>query len=222
MFMAKAPRPSRWRRWCGVVAALLLAATVGAFALTWHQGYRAYIVHTGSMAPTFPSGDLVIDRGGASYARGDVITFEHGAGPGDLVTHRITRITARGIETKGDANATGDAWTIRPDQVHGVLVTSLPNLGYAAYFLQVRAGVGALMCCALALLLLWGLFFPGQPEPAPQRTTAAPGRPRWRRPAATWHDMLVLDLQALPRSSPARANAQDKDRADTSVEPSSV
>ena len=101
MFMASAPRPTgRWRRWsawCGVLAAVLL---LGTCAFAWHQGYRGYIVHTGSMAPMIPSGDLVLDRSGTSYAAGDVVTFEHGAGPGDLVTHRITRVTAQGIETK--------------------------------------------------------------------------------------------------------------------------
>jgi hypothetical protein len=35
-----------------VAAGLALAAVVGSGAVLWLQGYRAYVVHTGSMSPS--------------------------------------------------------------------------------------------------------------------------------------------------------------------------
>jgi signal peptidase len=161
-----------------LIAALTLVAAMiaGTAATLWLQGYRPYVVYTGSMIPTHRPGDLVVDAPSrSSYGVGDVITFRHSDLTTDVVTHRIVAITADGITTKGDANRTPDAWTIRPDQVQGRVVQNLPDLGYLAVYLQQPAGIGSLATAALAVILLWGLFFPAEPvarrvPPAGRRT----------------------------------------------------
>jgi signal peptidase len=149
-----------------VLAAVVLAAIVAGGVSLWHSGYRAYVVHTGSMTPTYQLGDLVIDKRAPKTVRiGEVITFRHSADTTDVVTHRIAGITATGlIHTKGDANATPDAWDIRPNQVRGEVVATVPRLGFVAVFLKQPAGIAALMTGVLVVALLYGLFFPGASE----------------------------------------------------------
>lgn len=147
-------------------AALLLVVSIMGAALAtglwlWHDGYRAYVVHTGSMQPNYKSGSLVIDKPASGhYLAGEVITFRHSELTTDVVTHRITDITPTGIiHTKGDGNGTADVWDIRPDQVRGEVVDGIPYAGYVVVFLQQPAGIAAVMTAVLAMLLLWGLFF---------------------------------------------------------------
>lgn len=154
--------PSVARHLLAGAALLLLLLVVAGVVVLARQGYGLYIVHTGSMDPTYSSGDLIVERSGLSYGPGDVITFEHGAGPQDLVTHRITDVTSAGISTKGDGNPAADVWSIRPDQVHGTAVAGLRNAGYVAYFLKQPAGVGSVMTGLLSLILLWRIFFPDE------------------------------------------------------------
>lgn len=157
-----------------VVLALCAVGTAG-YDL-WHHGYRAYIIHTGSMTGSYDSGDFVIDRPVPDHLHvGAAITFAH-SGSGEIVTHRIVSMSSAGIRTKGDANPTPDAWTISPSQVKGVVATSIPRAGYVAYFFKQPAGDAAAMTGILALILLYGLFF------APTVTaTRRPGR-HHRRP----------------------------------------
>jgi signal peptidase len=168
------------RRWRWALAALLLAGVVGTGLTCWLQGYRIYVVHTGSMVPTYNPGDLVLDRRPAGhYRRGEVITFRHSDLTTDVVTHRITGVTATGlIHTKGDANATADVWDIRPDQVRGAAVARLPRLGYLVVFLRQPAGLASIATAVLAIVLLWRLFFP---VPADEVASA-----RRRRVSPVW------------------------------------
>jgi signal peptidase len=160
-------RMLRWTLTCLLLA--LLATGAGLL----HNGYRLYVVHTGSMVPTYRPGDVVIDRPGQQVKPGQVITFRHSAAP-DLVTHRVTEISAAGIiHTKGDANPTADVWDIRPDMVRGSVAWHVPLLGYLLVFLKQPAGIGALASSLLALIMLWSLFFGEQP--------AAPKLVRTRR-----------------------------------------
>ena len=154
------------------VALLLVTSIMGAALVTglwlWHDGFRAYVVHTGSMQPNYKSGSLVIDSGAdGDYRPGEVITFRHSGLTKDVVTHRITDITSAGIiHTKGDGNGTADVWDIRPDQVRGVVIAGIPYAGYVVVFLQQPAGIISIMLAVVALFLLWGLFFSPGGDPA--------------------------------------------------------
>jgi signal peptidase len=102
-----------------------------------------------------------------------VITFRHSDRAADLVTHRVVSVNAAGITTKGDANATPDAWTIRPNQVQGRTVLGVPYLGYVAVYFKQPAGVASAATTVACVMLLWGLFF-GSREASPE----VPGRVR--------------------------------------------
>jgi signal peptidase len=145
----------------GLVVVILGAAIAGGIQLH-RAGYRAYIVHTGSMTGSYDTGDLVFDKPASPTARyhvGQVITYPHASPEGALVTHRIVSVKDGVIRTKGDANQVADTWTTRPDQVKGVVASSIPKAGYVVYFFKQRAGDAAAMTGLLALILLYGLFF---------------------------------------------------------------
>lgn len=179
--MISTAHPHRGRRILGGVSLMLLFFVLVAVVASVRSGYGLYIVHTGSMTPTYRSGDLVVERSGLPYGRGDVITFEHGAGPLDLVTHRVVSVGDKGIETKGDGNTTEDSWVIAPDQVHGTVLGGMSRMGYVAYFLQQPAGVGSVMTLALSVFLLWGLFFPTRREAGARDAGPVVRIPRQRR-----------------------------------------
>jgi signal peptidase len=148
-------------------AALVLGAVASTGASLWMQGYHLYVVHTGSMTPTYRPGDLIVDRPDHAPVRpGEVITFRHSDLTTDVVTHRVVDVTAAGeVHTKGDANATPDAWTIRPGQVQGRVAFGVPWLGFLAVYLQQPAGVGSVATMAASVMLLWGLFFGSEHRP---------------------------------------------------------
>jgi signal peptidase len=163
---ARRRRARGGRRWAlAAVAGVLLAAVVGGGLSLWLQGYRLYVVHTGSMTPAYRPGDLVLDRpAGPSYRTGEVITFRHSDRTTDVVTHRVVGTSERGITTKGDANRTADAWTIRPDQVQGRVQGAVSRLGYLVVYLQQPAGIASVLSAAAAIMLLWAVCFPTSPS----------------------------------------------------------
>ena len=58
----------------------VMVGIAGAGVWLWHSGYRAYVVHTGSMSPNYKPGSLVIDGPAkGNYHPGEVITFRHSA-----------------------------------------------------------------------------------------------------------------------------------------------
>lgn len=158
----------------------VLGTLVATAAFAWFQGYRLYVVETGSMSPAFAAGDVVIDRPvRTGYRPGDVLTVQISAA-GDLVTHRMTHRDELGrLHTKGDANEKPDAWGLRPEQVRGVVRASVPNLGYLVVFMRQPEGVAGVMTSALSLFLLWGLCFPASTKPVPTTGQQAKGTRLW-------------------------------------------
>ena len=161
-------RPSRLtaRRVLFGSVLIIMLGIVAIGAGLYVHGYRVWVVHTGSMEPTLMPGDIVIDaptRDG--YRPGDVITFLHSDLTSDVVTHRITDITPQGrIHTKGDANRSADVWDIRPDQVQGRVIHTVPGLGYVLVFLRQPTGGAAVVAVVACITLLWQVFFADQTE----------------------------------------------------------
>lgn len=153
-----------------VVAGTVLLLAIGVTSVLTtarHEGLRLYIVHTGSMMPTLNPGDVVVDEPAQSLKAGEIVTFRHSSDTADVVTHRIRSVRDGVIQTKGDANRTADLWHVPTSWVRGVVVHRVPYLGYALVFLKQPTGVGAVITFGLAVLLLWGLFFPGGGEGGP-------------------------------------------------------
>ncbi len=161
--------------WSLLIALAISAAAVA--AVGWREGYRLYAVRTGSMAPTYPTGSVVLDApaAGGTPRVGRVVTFRTSQG---LVTHRVQQVTAAGLKTKGDNNRAADAWTVPLRNVRGVVVGGLPLAGYLLVFLQQPTGVPALMVLTVSVILAWSLFFGSTsagPEPSASRVARESG-----------------------------------------------
>ena len=167
-------------RWTARALAWTLVGMLGslavAIALPNVVGYRSLTVMSGSMEPVIHTGDVVVTRPmAAAEARpGDVITFRHSAGR--LVTHRVRSVKASGdnveVETKGDANNTGERWSVASTGTVGRVVYRVDKVGYVLRLAHSPRGrlllvvVPALALGAMALVKIWST--PGPPStPAP-------------------------------------------------------
>ncbi|MFC7165995.1 signal peptidase I [Halospeciosus flavus] len=139
-----------------VVCALVLPFVVYAVPATV-GAQQSYVVLSGSMEPAISVGDVVLVSevtDPAALAVGDVITFSRG---GDVpITHRITDIvqTENGLvfETKGDANEDADPGTVASSQVIGLVVFTIPFIGYVVEFVGTTTGFLILVVAPFALL----------------------------------------------------------------------
>lgn len=156
-----------------VVALGLLTLVVVAMTAmsSGHVGVHAFgrevlIVRSGSMSPTFDTGDAVIIRPldpdeAARLEPGSIVTFR--VAEGDLlVTHRIVDVVEDesgrvSFLTKGDANEARDSRPIEPSNVVGVYGSRIPRAGFLLFALQrPRLGFvlfGALLLAHLAVLM---------------------------------------------------------------------
>jgi len=120
--------------WMVIVVLLgVLAATVAVPRVT---GATPYTVLTGSMAPTYPPGTLVVDQpvDPSQIHLGDAVTFQIASGKPDVVTHRVVGIrpdAAGNLEflTKGDANQVNDPDWRPAGAVRGRVWYAAPQLG---------------------------------------------------------------------------------------------
>jgi signal peptidase I len=143
----------------GVVLALLLA-----FGGIWlATGGKYYIMSTPSMSPALPVGALVLTQpySQAKVAVGTIIVFQPPDKTVRTYTHRVIAITPLGYKTKGDAEMQTDAWTIPFANVKGIVVQSLPGIGWLLRALPWLL-IGLLLVIALAALVpwRWGVFTP--------------------------------------------------------------
>ena len=106
-------------------------------------GLRVYTVMSGSMEPSYPTGALIyvkeIDP--LTLRENDVITYH--VNESLTVTHRIVDIVFDSensdsvcFRTKGDANNVADEILVKPDNIIGISVFTIPYLGYLAQFIQ--------------------------------------------------------------------------------------
>ena len=138
----------------GLVVLALLFVDIGPRFLP----YQALVVRSGSMAPTIPTGSLVVyHRVEASELKvGDVIAFTKPNDPAEKVTHRIYAIRSgpqgKYFLTKGDANKVPDAWTV-PDKGAGWEVSwHLPDVGYFLWYIQ--SGILRVLLIVVPALIL--------------------------------------------------------------------
>lgn len=162
-----------------VAGAALLAATAGG-VLGWTQGWRPYVVRTGSMVPALHPGDALLLRPATTPPQhGELLTFGVRGGQDRVVTHRVVDVTPDGITTKGDANRTADPWTVPYDRVVGRPELVLPRLGMLLVYLQQPAGIASLVTVLLGLVLLWQVCFPAARDGRPVVVPRPPAHPRW-------------------------------------------
>ena len=119
------------RRLIHLLFAFLLAAG-------WYliQYFCAYVVMSGSMEPTIPTGSIVVVDGRKKERKpGDIITYRRGS---VVVTHRIVKKREEGYCTKGDSNEEDDAGIVSEGQIIGNVIMVLPWIGYGIVWLRQR------------------------------------------------------------------------------------
>lgn len=110
-------------------------------------GFRYYTILTPSMEPAYSVGDVVIVKlaNADEINTGDVITFNPSSDSNAYLTHRVTEkipnYEGTGVtcfRTKGDSNNTEDSFLIDSSRVIGKVSFSVPKIGYAIRFVQLR------------------------------------------------------------------------------------
>ena len=148
----------------GFAAVIVISVTGTHFFL----GYRGFTVLSGSMTPTFRTGDVIVAEKIAPLdARvGDIVSFRSPDDPKRLLTHRVIAMrSAQGevaFVTRGDANTGVERWRIADDGVLGHVKYKIPKIGYVANRAASRIGrilflvVPALLLGILELRRIWG------------------------------------------------------------------
>jgi len=128
-------------------------------------GFRAFIVLSGSMFPTFDEGSIIIvqDVGIDKLKVGDILTFIPQRST-DPLTHRIYEIYEDGgnkmFITKGDANNTVDN-PIEAGQILGRTVFYMNGLGLFILRLRTPPGIaGMIAVIAIGLFIIPYLLSP--------------------------------------------------------------
>lgn len=124
-------------------------------------GIQSFVVLSGSMEPTIPTGGIIFTQKQSSYNIGDVIAFKQGS---VTITHRVASLENVDGElfyqTKGDANNAADSKLIKPDQVLGKTMIKVNHVGRLIYFLKTIPGFLILIIFPSVLLIgaeLWNI-----------------------------------------------------------------
>jgi signal peptidase len=136
---------SIWRLAVNTISWALLVSVAGAalalIVVPKAAGAKPLTVLSGSMAPTYDPGDVVIvrDVGTRDLEVGQVITFQPISDDPRLTTHRVVQVTygSEGTRyvTQGDANDAPDPDPVRPAQVRGEVWYSVPVVGYLSVWM---------------------------------------------------------------------------------------
>lgn len=141
--MASTTRPRRgWLSAALGVSAVAVLLPLTVFLVSaWLLGWQLQSVQSGSMAPTYQVGALLVvgQVDPVDIEPGMAIAFEDPAAPGRLVTHRVVRV-APGPElqfiTRGDANATADPRPVPARFIRGRVLWAVSHLGNLLDWLQ--------------------------------------------------------------------------------------
>ncbi|MBO0899654.1 signal peptidase I [Cellulomonas sp. zg-ZUI222] len=200
------PRPVRRRVLPTVLSVLSTAVVVVVLALAVALALVprmldgvALTVLTGSMAPTYEPGDVVVVRGvkdvPAEIEVGDVVSFQPFPEDPTLVTHRVVAIrsTSDGLRwvTRGDANATDDE-PLRPEQIKAEVVYHVPAVGHV--MVAVGAHRSTVVMAGAAVLLVYGAWMVLSPDRGrrPARADGAAGTDE----AASDEDRPAAEVEA--------------------------
>jgi signal peptidase len=140
-----------------VVSLLLPLATF--LVATWLLGWQLQAVLSGSMAPTYPVGSLlVVGPLDASDVRaGMPIVFEDPLEAGRVVTHRVVGPVpddASAFRTRGDANAAMDPALVPARLVRGRVLWAVNGLGAILEWLRWPNGFLLLVGAPAVILAL--------------------------------------------------------------------
>ena len=115
---------------------------------------RFFVVMTGSMAPTIPTGSICVVNQNIPFSEittGDVISFS--IDEKMLVTHRVVKIETDGIVTRGDANNTDDLSFVTESCYKGKTICSIPKIGFLVTFFKTKGGFFLIILIFISFLL---------------------------------------------------------------------
>lgn len=84
-----------------------------------------WYLKSGSMAPSYPAGSLVITSPFIRPHVGSVCAYEHN---GMTVVHRIISVSPDGYITQGDANNCADPAPVSEDLIKGTMLIGIPAI----------------------------------------------------------------------------------------------
>ncbi len=171
-------------------------------------GISPVICLSGSMEPTFSTGDMIFIRrveDPAALQVGDVICYL--TGEKIAVTHKIIQVTELDGQvryiTQGDANNTPDQLAVTPDQIEGVYTgVHIPKLGSLAMFMQTTTGMIVFIICPLLILVAWDVLRRG-----------AEARREKERAQALEARLKELENGGQPAEAEAREETQEGSQA---------
>ena len=126
-----------------VIQAMLLAVTVslilGLGFLIVILDINPYVIVSGSMESELPVGSVcLVDCQQKEPEVGDIITYK---AQDAIITHRVIEKTDDGYITKGDNNSVADPGIVKPKQIFGTVICSIPKVGYAVMFMRTLKGI---------------------------------------------------------------------------------
>lgn len=153
------PSGRRILNWLALLILLLIVVPFVIYAVPGVIGAEAsFVVLSGSMEPSISTGDVVIvdETTPEALREGDVITYLRSDAE-TPTTHRIVGITEqdgeRAFVTQGDNNDQPDQSPVPASQVMGVVILTIPYIGYVIEFANTTAGFVALIVVPFLLLL---------------------------------------------------------------------
>ena len=171
--------------WNGITTILVLMVVVLAVLLVGVRlvGYQPFAVLSGSMEPTYSTGDLIyvkkVDH--RELEAGDVITFM--LSENTVATHRIVGVvpdeddpSVLRYRTKGDANDTEDGTLVHYKNILGSpAAIAVPYLGYVASYIS--APPGMYMAIGVGAMLILMVFLPDLFEDDKKKEQTQEGEP---------------------------------------------
>lgn len=149
-----------------LISAVLIPSMIFALAILVAAGvlpYRASVVQTGSMSPTYPAETMLFVKLGDMHL-GQAITFKKGT---ETVTHRWIATNADGtLETKGDANSSPDPTGVKPTDVIGEVIGAVPRLGFWYIYVSNPYSIASILFGGLAVWLSVSLLREDESEVA--------------------------------------------------------
>ena len=122
---------------------MLLAVTVslilGLGFLIVILDINPYVIVSGSMESELPVGSVcLVDCQQKEPEVGDIISYK---AQDAIITHRVIEKTDDGYITKGDNNSVADPGIVKPKQIFGTVICSIPKVGYAVMFMRTLKGI---------------------------------------------------------------------------------
>ncbi|GAA1131793.1 signal peptidase I [Citricoccus alkalitolerans] len=162
-------RVPTWLEWIGQALSfgflcISALAAIVLIIIPSASGSQTYSVLTNSMAPSYPAGTFLVVKPTPADALqvDDIITFQMESGRPEVITHRITALTAgqngeRLLITQGDNNDEVDPKPVQDIQVRGTLMYAVPYVGFLASALG-RTDRGAMITALAFTLIAFGTF----------------------------------------------------------------